>query len=100
MANIFVPMEACSVEGGPLLYHGDILWRNGEEVSYVRAASYGFTVGGGVGLTMLDSFDGSPITKGWINDASWQLQIAEKFYPCTISLAPLYDPKNLKIKPS
>jgi glycine cleavage system aminomethyltransferase T len=96
MANVFVPLDV----GDPLMYHGEILWRNGERVSDVRAASYGFTVGGGVGLTMLDSSDGTPITKAWINDASWELQIAEKFYPCTISLTPFYDPKNLKIKPS
>jgi glycine cleavage system aminomethyltransferase T len=96
MASVLVPLNA----DDPLLYHGEVLWRNGERVSDIRAASYGFTVGGGVGLTMLDSSDGTPITKGWINEATWELEIADRFFPCTVSLSPFYDPKNLKVKPS
>lgn len=97
MANILVPLG----ETDPLLYHGEVLWRNGaERISDVRAGSYGFTVGGGVGLTMLESKDGQPITNSWIDDSTWELEIADKLYPCQVSLSPLYDPKNKKIKPS
>ena len=39
----------------PLLYHGEVLWRNGERISDIRSASYGHTLGGAVGLTMLES---------------------------------------------
>jgi glycine cleavage system aminomethyltransferase T len=95
MANVFVPLSS----EDPLLYHGEVLWRNGERISDLRAASFGHSVGGGVGLTMLQSPDGTtPITKSWINDASWELEVAEKFYPCQISLVPFYDPKNERIK--
>jgi glycine cleavage system aminomethyltransferase T/glycine/D-amino acid oxidase-like deaminating enzyme len=95
MANILVPLAP----DDPLLYHGEILWRNGERISDIRAASYGHTVGGGVGLTMLQSPDGTtPVTTSWINDAAWELEIADKFYPCQVSLSPFYDPKNERIK--
>lgn len=97
MANVFVPLT----EDDSLLHHGEVLWRNGERVSDIRAASYGFSVGGGVGLTMLESPDGViPINKNWIQDASWEVEIAEKMHPCELSLSPFYDPKNIKIKPS
>mmetsp|Transcript_34430 Transcript_34430/g.81160 ORF Transcript_34430/g.81160 Transcript_34430/m.81160 type:complete len:962 (+) Transcript_34430:163-3048(+) len=94
MANVLVPLA----EHDPLLYHGEVVWRNGERVSDIRAGSYGFSVGGGVGLTMLESPDGAPINKSWIADASWEVEIAEKMYPCEVSLSPFYDPKNSKIK--
>eukprot|EP00536_Pseudo-nitzschia_multiseries_P001829 jgi/Psemu1/294598/fgenesh1_pm.23_\ len=94
MANVLVPLA----DHDPLLYHGEVVWRNGERVSEIRAGSYGFTVGGGVGLTMLESSDGAPINKSWIADASWEVEIADKMYPCEVSLSPFYDPKNRKIK--
>lgn len=95
MAHLLVPLK----ESDPLLYHGEVLWRNDERVSDVRTGSYGFSVGGGVGLTMLESKDGSPINKAWIQDATWNLEVADQFYPCQVSLSSFYDPKNKKIKP-
>ena len=82
----------------PLLYHGEVLWRNGERISDIRSASYGHTVGGGVGLTMLESPTGEPINKSFVEGAKWELEIANTMYPCTVSLMPLYDPKNTRIK--
>ena len=94
MANVLVPLQASD----PLLYHGEILWRNGEAISDIRAGSYGHTVGGGVGLTMLQSKNGEPINKAYVQNGNWELEIAEKRYPCQVSLSPFYDPKNSRIK--
>jgi len=49
----------------PLMYHGEILLRDGLPVGDVRAASYGHTLGGAVGLSVVESNRcGSPkITK-------------------------------------
>lgn len=95
MAHVLVPLEP----DDPLIYHGEVLWRDGERISDLRAASYGHSVGGGVGLTMLQSSDGTtPITRQWIQDATWELEIACMRYPCQVSLLPFYDPKNTRIK--
>ena len=95
MANVLVPLEPSD----PLLYHGEVLWRNGQRISDIRSASYGHTVGGGVGLTMLDSqSDEQPVNKKWIEEGDWQLEIGDKFYSCRVQLVPFYDPKNLTIK--
>lgn len=80
----------------PLLYHGEVLWRNGERISDIRSASYGHTLGGAVGLTMLESTE--PITKDYLKSGEWQIEIANERYPCSVSFAPFYDPKNTKIK--
>ena len=94
LVNVLVPLNA----DDPLLYHGDILYMDGRRVSDIRSASYGHTVGGGVGLTMIESCKGEPITKEYIDRGRWELEIAEARYPCLVSLSPFYDPKNERIK--
>ena len=42
----------------PLLYHAEIVLRDGVPVGYLRAASYGWTLGSAVGLAMVEG-DGS-----------------------------------------
>ena len=39
----------------PLMHHAEILLRDGVAVGYVRAASYGHTLGGAVGLALIDT---------------------------------------------
>jgi 4-methylaminobutanoate oxidase (formaldehyde-forming) len=81
----------------PLMHHGEVLWRNGKPISDIRAASYGHTLGGAVGLTMLDG-KGEGITKSFIKDGQWEVEIGNTLYPCDVSLAPFYDPKSLRVK--
>jgi len=80
----------------PMLHHGEVLWRNGERVSEIRSASYGHTLGGAVGLTLLESNE--PIKKSFIEEGDWCVEIGNELYPCSVSLRPLYDPKNERIK--
>jgi 4-methylaminobutanoate oxidase (formaldehyde-forming) len=97
MAQVLVPGLAHDPLA-PLLYHGEVLWRNAERISDIRSGSYGHTVGGGVGLTMLQRPDGEPIDKAFLENGEWQLEIANQLYPCEVSFGPLYDPKNTRLK--
>jgi 4-methylaminobutanoate oxidase (formaldehyde-forming) len=80
----------------PLLFHAEVVWRNGVAVGYVRAASYGHTLGGAVGLAMIEA--GVPLDQAWIDAGTWEVEVADRRHPAIVSLAPLYDPKNLRIK--
>jgi 4-methylaminobutanoate oxidase (formaldehyde-forming) len=80
----------------PMMFHAEIVHRNGKPVGYVRAASYGHTVGGAVGLAMIEA--GEPIDAKYINDATWEVDIAGKKYPAIASMKPLYDPTNERVK--
>jgi 4-methylaminobutanoate oxidase (formaldehyde-forming) len=80
----------------PLLFHAEVIRRDGVPVGYVRAASYGFTLGAAVGLAMIEADE--PIDKAWIDAGEWTVEIADRQWPCTMSLRPLYDPTNEKIK--
>jgi 4-methylaminobutanoate oxidase (formaldehyde-forming) len=81
----------------PLLFHAEVVHRDGQAVGYVRAASYGFTVGGAVGLAMVDG-RGTPIDQAWLDRGTWEVDIAGKRYPAVASLRPLYDPDSKRIR--
>jgi len=81
----------------PMMYHAEIVHRDGKPVGYIRAASYGHTLGGAVGLAMIDG-GGETVDAGWIDKGVWEVDIAGKKYPAIASFKPLYDPTNEKIK--
>ena len=80
----------------PLMFHAEVLHRNGAVVGNIRAASYGHTLGGAVGLGFVEARE--PVTPQYLRDGEWTVDIAGQQYPCTVSLRPLYDPTNSRIK--
>jgi len=81
----------------PLMYHVEVVLRDGKPMGYVRSASYGHTLGGAVGLAMIEG-EGKPLTADFLNSGNWEVEINGKRYPALVSLRPLYDPENKKIK--
>ena len=79
----------------PQMYHAEIVLRNGVPVGEVRAASYGHTLGGAVGLAMVE---GDPVNKAYLESGDWSVEIAGKTYPATVSFRPMYDPGMERIK--
>jgi len=80
----------------PLMYHGEIVLRDGVPVGDIRAASYGFTLGGAVGLAMVEAEE--PIDKQWLETGRWEVDIAGTLYPAQVSLRPMYDPKMERVR--
>jgi 4-methylaminobutanoate oxidase (formaldehyde-forming) len=80
----------------PMMFHAEVVHRNGIALGYIRAASYGHTLGGAVGLAMIESAE--PIDQAYLDSGEWTVDIAGSDYPATVSLRPLYDPKNERIK--
>ena len=80
----------------PLMFHAEVVWRDGRPVGYVRAASYGHTVGGAVGLAFLEPKQA--VDEAFLGSGTWEVEINGKKYPCTVSARPLYDPKGERIK--
>ena len=65
-------------------------------MGYVRAASYGFTLGGAVGLSMVEA--GEPIDQSYLEGGEWEVEIAGKSYPALASIRPLYDPEMKRVR--
>ena len=80
----------------PLLYHGEPVLRDGAWFGYNRAGAYGHTLGGAVGLAMVE--DPAGIPAGAIEGAHLEVDVAGVRYPAVASLRPLYDPDRLRIK--
>lgn len=81
----------------PMMFHAEVVLRDGKPVGYVRSASYGFTLGGPVGLAMIDAGD-EAIDQTWIDRGSWEVDIGGKRYPAVASIRPMYDPDMTRIK--
>jgi 4-methylaminobutanoate oxidase (formaldehyde-forming) len=80
----------------PLMFHAEVVHRDGVPVGYVRSASYGFTLGGAVGLTMIEA--GEPLTQDWLDAGAWEVDVAGRRYPAVASLRPFYDPSMTRVK--
>jgi len=80
----------------PLMYHAEVLHRNGVAVGYLRSASYGHTLGGAVGLAMVEP--GCVVDDAYLAEGHWEVDIAGVRYPARVSLKPFYDPGNQRIR--
>ncbi len=90
-------LQVRCLDPGPLMFHAEVVRRDGVPVGYVRAASYGHTLGGAVGLAMIEG-GGEAITNEWLAAGEWTVEIADRQYPAAVSLRPMYDPDNLRIR--
>ena len=89
-------VQVLVTDPGPLLFHAEVVHRNGKPAGYVRSASYGFTLGGAVGLAMIDADE--PIDQAYLDTGEWTVQIGTSVYPAVVSLRPMYDPGNKRIQ--
>jgi glycine cleavage system aminomethyltransferase T/glycine/D-amino acid oxidase-like deaminating enzyme len=80
----------------PMLFHAEVVLRDGKPMGYVRAGSYGHTLGGAVGLAMIEA--GEPIDAAWLRAGRWEVDIAGRHYPAEVSLRPFYDPEMKRIR--
>ncbi len=80
----------------PLMFHAEVIRRDGVAKGYVRAASYGFTVGGAVGLAMVEA--GLPVDQAYLDGGKWEVEIAGRMYGARLSLKPLYDAASARVK--
>lgn len=78
------------------MFHAEVVRRNGRPVGYIRAASYGHTLGGAVGLAMIDA--GEAIDQAYLDAGRWEVDIADRLHPAIASLRPLYDPENKRVR--
>ncbi|MEJ2557240.1 MAG: FAD-dependent oxidoreductase [Anaerolineae bacterium] len=81
---------------GPLLHGGEPIYRNGACVGYIRAGGYGHTLGGAVGLGFVENEAG--VTPDYVKSGSYEIEVAGVCYPATVSLRPMYDPKNQRVR--
>ena len=85
------------VDPEPLLYHAEVVYRDGVAVGYVRAASYGWTLGSAVGLAQVAG-GGALVTPDWLASGRWEVDIAGTRHAAEVSLRPMYDPTSARVR--
>ena len=82
---------------GPLLYHNEPIWRNGEIVGRTTSGMFGHTVGRPLAMGYVENH-GEPVTAEWIAAGSYELEVASQRIAATASLKPFYDPRGLRVR--
>jgi 4-methylaminobutanoate oxidase (formaldehyde-forming) len=77
------------------LFGNEPVHADGRWVGYIRAAAYGFTVGGAVGLAQVTCADG--VTGAWLKSADFRVLTPAGDVPARLQIAPFYDPQRLRI---
>jgi glycine cleavage system aminomethyltransferase T/glycine/D-amino acid oxidase-like deaminating enzyme len=77
------------------LFGNEPLLHEGKWVGYVRAAAFGHTLGGPVGLAQAHRDDG--VTGDWLAQGGFTLHTPGGEVPVRLQIPPLYDPKRLRV---
>lgn len=81
---------------GPLMYHDEPIFRNGELVSANTHGAYAHLLGAAVGMGYIENSEG--IDRDWIMSGNYEIEIEGKLYPAEIYLDRPYDPKGEMLK--
>ncbi len=82
----------------PMLWGGELVLRNGAAAGQVTSAAWGETVGACVGLAYVWDKAGDIIDAQWVKEGTYQVNVGGELYPLTVTLRPLIDPANERIK--
>ncbi|MFZ1725690.1 MAG: FAD-dependent oxidoreductase [Albidovulum sp.] len=74
----------------------ETILRNGEPVGYLTSGGFGYTVNKSIGYGYVRNAGG--VSDDFLTTGSYELVVANDCYPANISLRPLYDPTNARIK--
>ena len=80
----------------PLIYHNEPIWRGDQIVGHITSAAYGHTLGGAVGLGYVSAGTGAPADS--VLGDTYEVEVACERFSADVSLRPLYDPDNAKIR--
>ncbi len=77
------------------LFGNEPVFLSGSRVGYVRAAAYGYTVGGPVALAQVTCPDG--VTAEWLKSGTFTVRGDTAEWPARLAIPPFYDPQRLRI---
>src|SRR3984893_7367514 len=81
-----------------MMWGGELVLRDDLAVGQVTSAAWSDTLGTCVGLAYVARRDRHPVDADYINAGSYEVNVGGRTLPASVTLRPLYDPSNLKIK--
>jgi len=89
-------MACFTCDADVVLLGRETIYRNGERVGWLTSGGFGYTVGKSIGYGYVRNPDG--VTRDYVMDGSYELEVATQRVPCTVYMTPLYDAKMERIK--
>jgi 4-methylaminobutanoate oxidase (formaldehyde-forming) len=74
----------------------ETIYRNGERVGWLTSGGYGYTIGRSIGYGYVRNPSG--VTADYVTGGAYKLEVAGERVHAEVSLRPLYDPTNAKVK--
>ncbi len=81
-----------------MLWGGELVLRDGAVAGQVTSAAWGETIGACVGLAYVRSTDNAVVNADWVKAGSYEVNVGGQRYPISLSLRPIYDPTNARIR--
>ncbi|MEO2171164.1 MAG: FAD-dependent oxidoreductase [Acidimicrobiales bacterium] len=81
---------------GPLLYHDEPVFRDGQLVGRITSGMYGHTVGAALGMSYVDCEPGTP--RAQVVEGAFEVDVNGVLVPATASYRPFYDPDSLRTR--
>ncbi len=85
-----VRLCSATAEDGPYLLHNEPILKGEQMVGHVTSGGWGWRLNAMIGLGLFHRAEG--VSKDWISEGSFEVQIAGKRYPIEVQLQPFYDP--------
>lgn len=79
-----------------VLWGRETIYRNGERVGWLSSGGYGHTVGKSIGMGYVRHAGG--VSEEFVLSGRYELEVASERVPAEVTLQPLYDPQNLKVR--
>ncbi|MGX8014230.1 FAD-dependent oxidoreductase (plasmid) [Mesorhizobium sp. ORM8.1] len=96
LRTVCVAVDSASARNGPYLIHNEPVWRGGSIVGHVTSGGWGFRIERMVGLASVHCAGG--VTKEWLEQGGFEVQIAGKMHPLAVQLQPFYDPRGERMR--
>jgi glycine cleavage system aminomethyltransferase T/glycine/D-amino acid oxidase-like deaminating enzyme len=94
--TVSVKLAQATAETGPYLIHNEPVWKDGRMVGHVTSGGWGWRLEAMIGLASLHHPSG--VTKTWIEEGGFTIQVAGKHHEAEIQLGPFYDPAGLRMR--
>ncbi|HET9861020.1 MAG TPA: FAD-dependent oxidoreductase, partial [Nocardioidaceae bacterium] len=82
-----------------MLWGGELVLRDGQPVGQVTSAAWGEAMGACVGLAYVQDPASETVSRDWVGSGDYQVNVGGQMFPVAVSLRPLFDPDNTRVRP-
>jgi 4-methylaminobutanoate oxidase (formaldehyde-forming) len=89
-------LAAFTLDPAVVLLGRETIYRDGVRVGWLTSGGFGYTIDRSIGFGYVRNPDG--VTAEWVLAGTYELEVGGGRLPADVSLQPLYDPFNSRVK--